>query len=187
MKHLKMLGLLVTAAAALMAFAGPASANPVLTDAAKPNVAYTGAINSTLTGSSLMQVGFGNKTCTESTIAWNSTTNNTTHASGSITTLTFPQASCNGTAIVLAKGSLTIAPGGTVTGAGTELTTERFGVHCIYGTAAGTHLGTLKGGTKATLTISAKLPLIKPSVFCGNPMTWTANYVVTTPHQIIVH
>jgi hypothetical protein len=182
MKHLKMLGLAATAAAALMAFAAPASANPVLTSPAGTD--YTGTLTLTLTGSLIMKAGFAEKTCTESTISGKVETNNTTHASGKITTLNF--GNCNHTSVTLSKGSLTFAPGGKVTATGSEFTTEKFGTSCVYGFSAGTALGTLAGGTPASLTISANVPRISGGFLCSNPASTTAKYAVTTPSTLLV-
>jgi hypothetical protein len=186
MKHLKMLGLAMVAAAAFMAFAGSASANPVLTSPEK--VDYTSTITATAEGSLLLQAGFANITCTTSTVSGTVTTNNTTKASGPITTLDF--SGCDSTVDVLKNGSLEITSNGggqgTVKGTGSEVTVSKLGVSCVYGSGAGTTLGIATGGNPATIAINAKLPKISGGFLCASPSTWTGSYTVTTPKPLLI-
>ncbi|HYH53558.1 MAG TPA: hypothetical protein VD761_05455 [Solirubrobacterales bacterium] len=189
MKHLKMLGLALVAAAAFMAFASSASAQPTLTSPA--NVDYTGNITATAEGTHLVQAGFANITCTTSTIAFTVTTNNTTKASGSITT--YDTSGCNATVITLKNGSVEITPNsptgsnkGTVKGSGSEVTVSTLGVSCVYGTGAGTTLGTVTGGNPATIAVSASLPKISGGFLCASPASWTTTYTVTSPKPLII-
>jgi hypothetical protein len=103
MKHLKMLGLALVAAAALMAFAGPASATTVTSPA---GTEYTGEIYATATSSLLLQAGFSNATCTESTVKGKVESNGGAAASGNISFLSF--SGCNFTLDVLSGGSLEV-------------------------------------------------------------------------------
>ncbi|HYH54077.1 MAG TPA: hypothetical protein VD761_08095 [Solirubrobacterales bacterium] len=185
MKHLKMLGLALVAAAALMAFAGPASATTVTSPA---GTEYTGEINATATSSLLLQAGFANITCTESVVKGKIESNGGATASGKITTLSF--SACNATVDVLKNGSLSIAStgggSGTVSGSGSEVTVSTLGVSCVYGTAGGTALGTLTGGTPAKMTINAKLPKISGGFLCASPASWSGSYQVTSPGTLLV-
>jgi hypothetical protein len=189
MKHLKMLGLFAMAAAALMAFAGSASA---ATFTAPAGTAYTGKVSSSLEGgTATLKAGFFTDTCTGSTVAGELTTNNETHATGPTTNVSFT--GCTFTTKTLSStGTLTIAKSNTaVTGTGTEVTTSAFGVSCIYGLGStGTSLGTAKNtASGVTLAISTKLPLIKQEgsgFTCASPAEWTANYVITTPTGSVV-
>jgi hypothetical protein len=180
MKHLKMLGLALVAAASLMAFAGSASA-AVLTSPAGTD--YTGTLESTATESLLLKAGFANITCTASTVS-GAVKTNTTVAEGAITTLSF--SNCNATVDVLKNGSLKVASGGAVTGSGSEVTVSALGTSCVYGTGAGTSLGTLKGGTPASLTINASLPKISGGFACASPAGWSGKYTVTQPTTLLV-
>ncbi|HYH54078.1 MAG TPA: hypothetical protein VD761_08100 [Solirubrobacterales bacterium] len=189
MKHLKMLGLAMVAAAAFMAFAGSASANPVLTS--PENVEYTGNILATGEGTFLLQAGFANITCTTSTVGGTVTTNNTSKASGPITTLDF--SGCNATVTTIKNGSLEIIPNaptgsnkGTVKGTGSEVTVSTLGVSCVYGTGAGTTIGTATGGNPATIAVSASLPKISGGFLCASPASWTGSYTVTSPKPLII-
>jgi len=187
MKHVKMLGLLVMAAASLMAFASSASAAPTLT-APKAGEEYTGTLTATLTGSALLKAGIED-TCTGSSVSGTVGTNNETHAKGSVakTGLTFT--SCTKDTVVLAGGELTIAPSGTVTATGFEVTVNdtALGVSCVYGATTGLTLGTLTPGTTAKLAISTtKLKKVSGPFFCASEGTWTANYTVTTPDTLLL-
>ena len=198
MKHLKMIGLALVAAAAFMAFAGNASAAPTLTSPA--GTTYTGPLTATGTkgGSLLLKATFSNVTCTESTVSGNVTTNNETHAAGAITTLSFsvcgginhvtPLKNADGT-----YGSLTIRPNGEVFGSNTNITIKSTatGAHCVFSTTTNTKLGRLTPSSAATavMHISASLSynsaLSASSVFlCGSTGTWSGTYTVTTPDPL---
>jgi len=183
MKHLKMIGLALVAAAAFMAFAGNASAAPTLTSPA--GTEYTGTLTATASSSLLLKATFANVTCTSSTVSGTISTNTETHATGNISTLDFTN--CSTTTDVLANGSLTVNQKGEVFGSNSRVTMVAFGVDCVFGTTTNTKLGTLKGGTPATMTISATLPLIEGSAFaCGSTGTWSGSYTVTTPGTLLV-
>jgi len=193
MKHLKMLGLALVAVAALMAFAGSASAAPTLTS--PTGTEYTGALTLTLSSSLLVKAVFANQTCTGSTMSDNIATDDEAHAKGPITTLTFSNCGTNDvTPLKNADGTygwLTINQKGEVFGSNTRITflNTSTGTHCIYGSTTNTKLGTLTpssatGGT-AVLDISASLPYYPESLssqfICGSTETWSGTYTVTTP------
>ena len=181
MNHLKMLSFVVMATAGLMVFASSAAATPVLTSPAGNE--YTGSLEATANSSLLLKAGFANFTCLASTIAGSVTTNNSTHAAEAITTLTF--SNCGATTVnTITKGSLTVAPGGTVSGSGSEITFSVFGSSCIYGTKTGTILGTLTGGSPAKMEFAANLPLVSGGFGCANPATLTGGYTFTKPNPL---
>jgi hypothetical protein len=183
MKHIKMLGLAVMAAAAFMAFTGSASAQTLTSPA---GTEYTGTIEATASGSLLLKAGFANITCTSSTVAGKVTTNNNTHAAGAISTLTYSNCG-SATVDTLKTGELTIQKStGAVSGSGSEVTVAVFGTSCVYGTKTGTALGTLTGGTPAKMTINANLPLISGGFGCANPANWSGSYTVTNPKTLLV-
>ena len=199
MKHLKMIGLALVAAAAFMAFAGSASAAPTLTS---PNgTVYKGTLTATATASSslLLKATFANVTCTTSTVSGTISTNNETHAAGGISTLSFDNCGTNDvTSLKNADntfGSLTINPKGEVFGSNSRVTilNTSTGAHCIYGTTTNTKLGTFTPSsalreTTAAMTISASLPYnaeSKSSQFvCGSTGSWSGTYTVTTPDTL---
>jgi len=188
MKHLKIIGLAVMAAAALMAFAGSASA---ATFTSPTGTEYTGALSASLEGSALLKAGFAEDTCTESTVSGKLTTNNETEASGATESVSFTKCSLT-TTTLSSKGTLKVAKGThAVSGTGVEVTVSALGTSCVYGLGAGTSLGTatnttVSGVDKVTLAITAKLEKISGGFACANPATWTANYIVTTPTSSFV-
>lgn len=182
MKHPKIPGLAVAAALTLLAFAGNVSA-AVLTSPA--GTEYTGTLTWSLTESLLMRSGFANVTCTGSTMSGVVDTNTAT-AHESLSSLTYN--SCGGTtADVLKNGSLSVAADGTVTGFGSEVTFSTLGTSCVYGFApGGTKLGTLNGGTTASLLLNAQIRKISGGFTCADPATWSGEYTVTTPDTLLV-
>src|SRR6187431_1096408 len=101
MKYLKHLGLLAVVAAALMAFAGTASAT--LKDGNGNTITSLHAQQS----SAISITGTLTITCFKSTIGGSISTNDANHAEGSVNTLTFTE--CQGNTVsVVSKGSLTI-------------------------------------------------------------------------------
>src|SRR6188768_2232 len=133
MKHVKMLGLLVMAAASLMAFAGSASAVSTLTSPLGTH--YTGEIHATLEpGTSVLVKAGIEVTCTESTLKGTVTTNNAEHAAGPLSVLTFDK--CNKHFTTILPGSFTIK-GDEVFLIGNEvkIVDTALGVTCFYGAA----------------------------------------------------
>lgn len=188
MKHLKIIGLALVAAAALMAFAGSASA---ATFTAPAGTTYTGALSSSLeSGSSaLLKAGFAEITCTSSTVAGSITTNNETEASGSTSSVAFSSCGSATVTTLSSKGTLKINKSThAVSGTGTEVTVSLFGTDCVYGMGTGTTLGTATNSASGvTLAIKTKLPLLSSNSFlCANPAEWTANYIVTSPTGSVI-
>jgi len=197
MKHLKKLGLLVIAAVSLMAFAGSASAAPVLTSPA--GTEYTGTIHATLEpGTSLLlKAGVLEWTCAESTMHGIVTVNNTTHAEIPLSAAGFPQTGlsfgkCTKDIAVITPGKLTISDTGTVftTETRLEIKDKFFGFTCFYGAeATPVDIGKLTASTPATLDINTtelkRLPGSAVS-FCGATGTWTGAYLVTTPASLFI-
>jgi len=194
MKHVKMLGLLVMAAAALMAFASSASATAVLTSPA--GTEYTGTIHATLEGTALLKAGIED-TCTESTAHGTVSVNNTEHAKGNLTAtgtpptgLTFGK--CTLDTKTITPGSLTIDDKGTVytENSRVEIKDTIFGITCFYGAETGkVDIGTLTTGTPATLDISTsslQREVGSSTSFCAEKGTWTGNYKVTTPASLFL-
>jgi hypothetical protein len=184
MKHLKIVGLFVMAAALLMAIAGNATA---ATFTSPTGTEYTGNFSMSLEGSSLMKAGFAETTCTSSTIAGSWTRNDESHVSGRISSISF--SSCGEATIdtINNTGTLTIAKGShAVSATGVEITKSGLGVSCVYGFGAGISLGTavdtvVSGSDKVTLAIKANMQLISGGFLCADPAAWTANYIFTTP------
>ncbi|HYH53921.1 MAG TPA: hypothetical protein VD761_07295 [Solirubrobacterales bacterium] len=185
MKQFERFGLAMLAAA-LLAFAAPASATTVTSPA---GTEYTGEFHATASSSLLMQAGFVNLTCTESTIKGRIESNGGATAGGKISTLSF--SSCGATTFdVLINGSLSIeATGegkGIVRGSGSQWTTAFFGISCVYGTTTNTTLGTVTGGTPAKMSIAATLPKISGGFLCADPASMSGSYQFTSPSTLLV-
>jgi hypothetical protein len=200
MKHVKMLGLLVMAAASMMAFASSASATPVLTSPA--GTEYTGTIHATLeTGTTALLKAGIEDTCKESTAHGIVTVNNTEHAEGALTE-TFTSGGVEPTGLhwggctqdtkTITAGSLTINDAGEVftVGSRVEVKVTGLGIVCFYGAEKGSvRVGTLTGGTTAKLNVSTttlQRETGSNTTFCALNGTWTASYKVTTPDTLII-
>jgi hypothetical protein len=190
MKHLKMLGIAAIAALGLLVFvgAGTASAATLFTSSNKISPYGAGTtISATLatgTSAALKSGSTTIATCTSSRV--HGTTSNETGATvqGNIQELEF--SSCSQTTHVLANGSLSIDGEGNVVGVGQRVTLGIFGTSCTYGTGEGVTLGILTGGSPAVLKINALIPRTAGGFLCPSVGTWTAEYVITSPHSLYV-
>lgn len=191
MKYLKMLGLLAVAAAALMAFAGTASATTITSPA---NVVATPAIEATSTHTQL-HGAFVSVTCTHSLVKGKVESHGAgVTAKGNISSLSFT--GCNYPVTVLKAGNLEVHPAtptgnGTLTSNGAEIKIHTSIGECIF-TTNGTDIGTLTGsnntGGHAFLHIgSSPIPRTGGSFFCGSSGTWTGSYTVINPKYLAVH
>lgn len=214
MKYVKMLGLLAVAAAALMAFAGTASATE-LTNAQGDKLGVGTEIHAESEGATSL-TGTITITCQKSTVEGEVTNAGGAGitVSGHVSTLTFTECG-NHTVTVKNAGSLEIhtefeetgdpktshetaaATGnGTLTSTDAEVTVLLHSfllgtVHCIYKTNE-TDIGTLTGsknvaGKTATLDInSVSIPRVTTDSACGNHSTWEGSYSVTNPDYLDV-
>ena len=204
MKYLKILGLAAIAAAAMMAFAGSASAT-ILTGSgcnAETGCAAGTVIHAESEGKAVLDPPIGKIEC-NSTVEGEVTDpgSSTTTVKGKINTLKFEPCENGAVVTVLAKGTLEIHTeykegkeqaknnNGTLTSFGTEVTIEAFGFHCIFKTnaTAGTTIGTVTGSANtkgnAKFDISATIPRTggRSGAFCGAEAQWTGSYKVTSP------
>jgi len=188
MKNLKIIGLLVMAAALPMAVTSSAFAAPVLTSPAGTD--YTGELDLSLKAGSTDKFEAGiSRTCTTATFKGTITTNNTTHAAGAITTWSLGSGAtpCTKTTSVLLPGKMTLGDKGELILSENQWTIFDLGVSCVYGGSTGTNVGTLTGGTPATMDINTtELPKISGGFLCASKGTWTATYIVTTPSGLLV-
>jgi len=197
MKNLKMLGLALVAAAALMALVGAGTASatvicknnlntekcsepyPVGTEGTASLKAGTSALIETLGGTVM-------NTCTESTVK------STIKVAGSATstvesgtsTLTF--AKCTNPVVVLKPGSavlhwITGTDNGTLTTVGTEVTSvTQFG-SCVYGTGPSLDAGVTEGGNPGRIKLSVAVPKVGGGFACPAEARVTAEYTATSP------
>lgn len=184
MKYVKMLGLLVVAAVALMAFAGSALATTVT----GPGGDTTPTIHA---------VNEGTHVSLHNSIA-NIECKSTAHGevehyvsgtpTGKITALSFTECTGGWVVHVDAPGSLEVhhivgTTNGTLTSSGATVTATRFGVSCRYATN-NTDIGTVTGhkgpNGEATLDIEANIPFHGGSFLCGGATAaWTGSYTTT--------
>jgi len=178
MKYVKMLGLLAVAAAALMAFAGTASA----TITSPEGTPYDGPMSATSSNTSLD--GSVDIACSSSTVSGEV---NNGETEGEITTLDFTECG-NDTVKVVANGKLTILEKkvyskSTVVTVTLHRTIFGFPIttHCEYATpVTKTHVGNLTGPNTISL-IGAVIPQKPTDSACGANAEWTGSYTINTP------
>jgi len=201
MKYIKMMGLAVVAAMAVMAMAGAgtASANgtacttntspctSLLANGTKLSAQLKSGTHATLTSS------LGNVTCKKSTVG--GVINNASTAHGEITSLTFTECTLGSTACTVKA----TAPPYTVTGVASNQTltiTQKTGgnvpgalvecgsfINCTFSNSDIT-LG-FTGGTPAFIKAEA-VSLNRSGGFCPSTSTWHAEYEVTSPKTLFL-
>lgn len=190
MKYVKMFGLLAVAAAALMAFAGTASA--VVTEAPGDpldvgDTIHAHSENTRLTGA--LEVA-----CGVSTVHGQVDSVSGGTATGAIDSLIFDECAKD-TVTVIDAGDLTIHTNGTLTSDGAHVTIQVhrtfFGfpitTHCEYVTDE-THIGTITEGTTPQLHVLAEIPKNVTDSSCGEgAATWEGTYHITSPHFLDAH
>lgn len=196
------LSLIVLVVAAMMAFAGSASATTLTSPS---GTTYTGEIKAESEGSTTLKSSFiGTVTCTSSKAVGKVESHGTgVTAAGNIAELTFT--GCSGgeptSPVGVAResgkrGALEVhgtstTGNGTVTSTGAEVIIHKtLAGTCIFVTFS-TDLGTLTGsnvtGTNATLDISGVVIRTNGSGFCGESATWTGSYKIWQPSTLEVH
>lgn len=196
MKYIKIMGLLAVAAAALMAFAGSASATTLT---APSGTVFTGTLEASAEGHVVLDNPIAKIECA-STVKGAVTQHGTgVTVKGTIAKedLTFTGCTNSWHVTVVSPGTLEIhnisgTHDGTLTSSGATVESTRFGITCRYATNA-THIGRLTGAPAinepehATLDISAGIPFHGGSGLCGEGnTTWTGSYTVTTPTNLSV-
>jgi len=209
MRHLKMLGLAMVAAAAFTAIIGvsSSSATVLCTETVTPcpagkKIGQTGDstdnwIHAVLeeNTATLIQTGGSTSnplvTCTESTVTAEAenTGSATETAKAEVTKLTF--GGCTSTVDVLKNGTLEVhwdegTHHGTVTAKESQVTVNIFGVSCTYGAGAGIDIGTLTGGSMATMDINTVVGKEGGGFLCPASAVWEAKYTVTEPEPLYV-
>jgi hypothetical protein len=135
-------------------------------------------------------------TCTEHNVAFKTSNagSSTSTVSANISSLTW--GGCTSTTDTVTLGSLEIhhiagTNNGTVTSKGTVVTVNGiFGTSCLYGTGAGTVLGTLVGtkeaGKYAEIEINTVVTLQAGGSFCPSTAKWTSTWRTTKPEALNV-
>jgi hypothetical protein len=111
-------------------------------------------------------------------------------ASGKLSSFAFTGCTNSWHVTTVAPGELAIewAKGynGKVISSGMTIEATRFGITCRYKTE-NTQLGTITGGSPATLDLEAAIPFHSGSGLCGSSVTtWTGSYKFTSPGSLYV-
>lgn len=184
MRYLKMIGF-VAVVAALMTFAGSASANPLTSP---EGTSYTSTIKAESSNFKL-HGPFVTVECSQSSFEGKVESHSTTTAGGKLSSWAF--SGCNYPVEVKKPGSLELhatgAGNATVTSTGAEISIATSIGPCVFTTSA-TDTGTLTGSnaTNATLDLSGSLPRTNGNSLCGSQGTLTGSYKVTTPGTLYV-
>jgi len=208
MKQLKILGLAVVAAAALMAFVGTGTASATFTSLCKaPTTTEAGLpicegehlypaqtrIHAELQVGSKLNIAtaFGNIECNKSTLEAFTEQKTEIPLGANVTAFTFGE--CNGIVQTIKNGTLDIelidlpewTHNGTLTFTGTEVTIEKAGLHCIYSPG---DTGTLTGGVMATIDLVGTWPRTggRSGALCGPNANVTGFYTFTSPEPLWV-
>jgi hypothetical protein len=206
-KVLKMLGLAVIAAAALMVLVGTGTASATVLCKVAVNTTtgvcaerypketeLAAELNNGATEPMELETEFMTIKCEASTLSGKTENegNSTTTVKVALASVTFSK--CNCTVAVLKTGIFEIhwisgTDNGTLTSSGTEITVNCstvFGlVHCIYVTN-NTDLGTLTGGSNAVMTDVASLPRVTTNALCANLANLKSKYKTTKPSSLFV-
>lgn len=198
MKLMKMLGIAAVAVAGLTALLGAGSASgSVLCTEPNKQVCPTAKVYDKKTHgkltfsernqkSSIWETTAGTTldTCTEST--WGGSTESVggEGVPVSVTVEELTWGGCTTSATTVAKGELLIedvkeTDNGTVQVKGTEVTVSVSGISCVFGSASAIDVGTLVGGSEATIAINGVLPKKSGGVLCPEDVRWTAEKVHT--------
>ncbi|HEU4739312.1 MAG TPA: hypothetical protein VFS54_09575 [Solirubrobacterales bacterium] len=184
MKHVRTLGLLAVVAAAMMAFAASASADTTTTTETDGSTSATPTVHWVNEGGHIsIWTPIGPVSCSSTM-----TETVTTHEAGQpglshVTILNFTGCTNSWHVTTVTAGTLTIeASNGEMKSSGARVEMTRLGVKCFYETS-GTKVGTVTGGSPATLHIEASLPIGSGSSgLCGTSNAkWEGNYVTTHP------
>lgn len=189
MKHLKMLTF-GAAIAVLLVVSAPASATQLTSPS---GAVYTGSVHAE-SGKLTWSGSFVTIECAKSTWSGNVVSHGSSITTGiSLSSLSFTE--CNFAFTVNKTGSFEIHTdsatsdgNGTLTSTGAEITSKTSVGTCIFTTNA-TDLGTVKGGTPATVEIKgAKIPRTGGSAgfLCGSTATLNGTYTITTPSTLLV-
>jgi hypothetical protein len=203
MKHVKILGLAAAAAIAVMAFLGVGSASATVlckTNSTPCPVEWhynTGTtISASLESGTITTFtttgGIHEDECTGSTVEGPTANtgggSETVKASVAANKLTF--SNCTVKTEVMEGGELEIhhitgSMNGTLTAAEFEITIN-LGVSCVYTAGTSTDLGTVTGGSMATIDISTILSKKTGSFICPSTIIWAAAYTVTSPEPLYI-
>lgn len=125
-------------------------------------------------------------TCTSTFHHVTSTTgSSTTTRTGTVETSSLTWSNCTSTMNTLEGGTLEYhhisgTDNATVTARGFKITGVFAGISCVYGAGTGVHFGTLTGGTKPKLDVTASLLKLEGSFLCASSATLETEYSITS-------
>jgi hypothetical protein len=192
MRFIKILGLLATAVAALMAFTGSAFG---ATATAPTGTTYTSTTAATSEGAIFLH-GAGTVTCQNSTVEGKIESHGAgVNVGGKVSKLTFTNCGTDHVTVKQA-GSLSVTSAGTLFSTGAEISITRTQspvthLTCVY-TTNNTHIGNLtdtheRNGAKATLhVLNSSIPRTGGSFLCGSFGELTGSYTVHTPGVLYI-
>jgi hypothetical protein len=172
--------------AALMGFAGTASATTVTSDAGA-----TPTLSVSAEGHVVLDNPIAKIECASAVTGKVESHGASVTAKGNIGSLSFTGCTNSWHVTVVSSGSLEAhiigdGPNGTLTSSGATVEATRFGITCRYATSS-TDVGRVTAGEHATLDISAAIPFHSGSGLCGSgATTWTGSYGVTAPTNLTV-
>ena len=189
MKQVKIWGSAIVVAAALAAFASPASATTATSSA---GITFT--IEASAEGHVVIDNPIAKIECASTLQGTLNTHGSGVTANVVLGTLTFgsPVGTCTNDwhVTVVSAGWLEFHSIGngdaTVTSTGITIEATRFGINCRYATSS-TDIGTITDGQNATIDLTAALPSHGGSFHCGTgATTWTGSYTVTKPVPLVI-
>jgi hypothetical protein len=192
MNQVRLPGLLVATAIALLAWTGVVSA---ATPTSPAGTTYTGKVHASSEGHVTIDNPVASINCASTLEGEVKSHGGGDAISIPITSLTFSGCTNSWHVTVVSPGTLEVhgIPGsknGTITWSGATIEATRFGLTCRYKTEA-THVGTLTGskdtGATATIDLNGKLPFHSGGSFCGEaPTSFTGSYSIGTPDYLDV-
>jgi hypothetical protein len=187
MRHLKILGLLATAAVASLAFAATALADSVTSPTANT---YTGDITAVSEGHSITHNPIANVECA-STFTFKVEAHPAGgKVSGAVSHMQTGPCTNSWHVTVVTAGTMSIEHlsgyDGDLYSSGMTIEKTRFGITCRYATST-TTIGIITGGAPATIHVNGTLPFHSGSGLCGAAATrMTGSYTVTSPSSLYV-
>lgn len=192
MKHLKMFPIAVAAMATAMVFASTAFATSATSPA---GTTYTGTLAGASEGKVIWHTPIFKFECNFTMEGKIEAHGAGVTGKGQATSYTYKECNSNIQIHTIKTGTLEIHSSGkgvgTITSNGTvgAATLHTFGIECIYETKT-SDLGVVTDssvtGGPAKLDLSATIPRVGGSAFCGVSATLTAAAVVTTPKEIFI-
>jgi len=178
--------LVVVTAFVLWVAAGTASATVLISEAG----VHTGSLIAESEGHVVLDNPVGKIECASKVEGKVESHGEAVTAGGNISNLAFTSCTSGWHVTVVSPGSLevhwTSGANGTITSSGATVGATVGGIACNYKTNS-TDLGTLTGGSPATLDINASIPFHNGSIFCGTSNTlWTGSYKITSPEELFV-